>query len=61
MLGAPPKLWSWLTQEWFPLSASQSWVLWRALTKAQWTRAAEWREQIMAFDAPDRVLSRDLG
>jgi hypothetical protein len=60
MTPAPPKLWAWLTQEWVPLSASQAWVLWRALAKAQWTCAAEWRAQFLAFDAPDRVLSRDL-
>jgi hypothetical protein len=60
MTPAPPKLWAWLTQEWVPLSASQAWVLWRALAQAQWTRAAEWRTQFLAFEAPDRVLSRDL-
>jgi hypothetical protein len=42
------------------LPAGHAWVLWRALTKAQWSQAAQWREQFLAVDAPDRVLSRDV-
>jgi hypothetical protein len=56
----PPKLWGWLWREWCPISASLSWVLWRALLKAEGRTAVQWREQFLAFDAPDRLLSRDV-
>jgi hypothetical protein len=56
----PPRLWGWLWAEWCPLPASLAWVLWRAVLKAQWSTATQWREQFLAFEKPDRVLSRDL-
>jgi hypothetical protein len=60
MVGAPPKLWNWLTTEWCPLPASLAWTLWRAIVRAQWSTAAQWREQFLAFERPDRVVSRDV-
>jgi hypothetical protein len=44
MVGAPPKLWSWLTTEWCALPASLAWTLWRAIVRAQWSTAAQWRD-----------------
>jgi hypothetical protein len=56
----PPKLWDWMVAEWVRLPAPLSWVLWRALTRAEWTVAVQWRATFLDFDAPDRVLGRDL-
>jgi hypothetical protein len=60
MIGGPPTVWGWLWREWVPMPASVSWVLWRALCKAQYPPADAWRARLNAFDAPDRLLSRDL-
>jgi hypothetical protein len=56
MLG-PPQLWGWLTREWIPLPASLAWALWRALVKARWSLACEWREAFLAFDLPGQWRS----
>ncbi len=60
MLGGPPQLWGWLWREWCPLPASLAWVLWRALGKTQDPLAAAWRQAFVDFEAPERLLGRDL-
>jgi hypothetical protein len=60
VLGAPPQLWSWMTTHWCPLPAAVAWVWWRALLKAEDPLAAAWRQAFLDFEAPDRVLSRDI-
>jgi hypothetical protein len=60
MLGRPPQLWTWMTTRWCPLPASQAWILWRALTRAEWPKAVQWRTAFLAYDAPDRLLSRAI-
>jgi hypothetical protein len=44
-----------MTRQWCPLPAALSWVMWRA----EWRTAVQWREQFLAFEKPDRALSRD--
>ena len=56
----PPRLWDWMTREWCPLPARLAWVLWRALSQAQWSTAVQWREQFLAFDREDRAVSADV-
>ena len=56
----PPQLWTWMCTHWCPLPSRLSWVLWRALSQAQWSAAVQWREQFLAFDKPDRTVSSDL-
>ena len=59
MLGAPT-VWTWLTTRWCPLPTPLSGVWWRAFSKARWSAAAEWREELLSFDREDRVLSSDM-
>jgi hypothetical protein len=49
-----------MVAEWVRLPAPLSWVLWRALCKAEWTDAVQWRTTFLDFERPDRVLGRDL-
>jgi hypothetical protein len=49
-----------MTTQWVRLPAPLAWVVWRALCKAEWSAAAQWRERFLAFERPDQVLSRDL-
>lgn len=60
MVANPPQLWLWMTTHWCRLPQSMAWLWWRALCKAQWSAAAQWRETFLNFERPDRVLSRDL-
>jgi hypothetical protein len=60
VLLGPPRLWGWLTREWIPLPSALAWLLWRAIGKVQWSASVEWREQFLAFEKPNRVLSRDM-
>jgi hypothetical protein len=60
MLGAPPKLWTWMCTHWCPVPASAAWLLWRAVSKAQYPPVDAWRARFLAFDAPDRLLSSDV-
>ena len=59
MVGVP-QVWTWMTTRWCPLPAPLAGLWWRALSKARWSAAAEWRETVLDFDRPDRVLSSDI-
>jgi hypothetical protein len=48
MLG-PPRLWACLTREWCPLPSSLAWTLWRAIVRARWSGAVEWRTVFLDF------------
>jgi len=49
MLSGPPRLWTCLTRDWCPLPRSLAWVWWRAISRAQWSASAEWREAFLVF------------
>jgi hypothetical protein len=51
----PPPLWQVVCgPAWLALPPAKSWVLWRAILRAQWTTAVAWRETFIS-------LSRDYG
>ncbi len=56
----PPQLWDWMMTHWCPMPMAMAWLMWRALHHARWSTAVAWRETFLAFERPDRAVSRDV-
>jgi hypothetical protein len=57
MMG-PPQLWTVIVTQWCPLPAALAWVWWRAISKAQWSLAVEWRDAFLEKAQQQAVLTR---
>jgi hypothetical protein len=57
MLG-PPQLWTVLTTQWCPVPPPLAWCWWRAILRARWSLAVQWREAFLAKARTDAALTR---